>query len=102
MDVSLSLSPPHYLYLSHSPSPLSLPPSSIYTVPYYTLYFLSQVLEDECEQYREDISFLQSCLDGEHDFISATFEEELKPEPTLQGTCTCTVHSRNSTCTVAL
>lgn len=44
-----------------------------------------QVLEDECDQYREDIAFLQSCLDGEHDFISSTLEEELKPQPTLQG-----------------
>ena len=45
-----------------------------------------QVLEDECDQYREDVAFLQSCLDGERDFISSTLEEELKPEPTLQGT----------------
>ena len=44
-----------------------------------------QVLEDECDQYREDIAFLQNCLDGERDFISSTLEEELKPEPTLQG-----------------
>ena len=45
-----------------------------------------QVLEDECEQCRQDIAFLQSCLDGEHEFISATLEEELKPQPTLKGT----------------
>ena len=44
-----------------------------------------QVLEDECEQLRQEIAFLQSCLDGEHDFMSTTLGEEIKPEPTLQG-----------------
>lgn len=44
------------------------------------------MLEDECDQYREDIAFLQSCLDGEHDFFLTALEEEVTPQPTLQGT----------------
>ena len=45
-----------------------------------------KVLEDECDQYRQDIAFLQGCLYGEHDFITAAVEEDMKPQPTLQGT----------------
>ena len=53
---------------------------SLMSVPFYH----REVLEDECEQYRQDIAFLQSCLDGEHDFMVATLPERVKP-PTLQG-----------------
>ena len=48
-------------------------------------YSYREVVEDECDQYHQDIAFLQSCLYGEHDFITATLEEDMKPQPTLQG-----------------
>ena len=50
------------------------------------------MLEDESEQLRQDIVFLQSCLDGEHKFVSTALEETIKPQPTLQGIQTMYMH----------
>ena len=53
---------------------------------WWAFYSFREVLDDECDQYRQDIAFLQGCLYGEHNFITAAVEEGVKPQPTLQGT----------------